>query len=255
MEEGDVMKRVVSVVLFGWALFVAPMTSAQDAPPMFSLLTVYTQPNSQETYESGLAEIWKAFKTAGVRAPIYVRTSAEEPGAYLFAVPVASWAEFGELNTKIEAAYASIPAVMQKIQATIMSTRQEMWITREDLWYRPAKPRLQDSTFGFLRDARLYPQPGHEAALDEAIKEGVALRKKHGLGSGTEVYQLAMGSEGPAYGILIAAKDQADFYAQNAKDLAAMGAEWEAYLEKLGRHVRRFEVRSNVERPDLYYTP
>jgi hypothetical protein len=249
------MKSLVSAGLFGAALVVAPMTSAQDAPPMYTVLTIYTQPGSQQTYESGLAEIWKAFKTAGVRAPIYARTSAEEPGAYVFALPVASWAEFGEVNAKIEAAYASIPAVMEKIQTTITSTRQEMWITREDLWYRPAKPRLQDATFGFMRDTRVYPQPGHEAALEEALKEGVALRKKHGLGSGTEVYQLAMGSEGPAYGILVAAKDQADFYAQNAKDLAAMGAEWEAYIEKVGQHLRRVEVRSNVERPDLYYTP
>jgi hypothetical protein len=222
---------------------------------MFWVLTVYTQPNSQQTYESGLAEIWKAFKTAGVRAPIYVRTSAEQPGAYEFAAPVASWAEFGELNTKIEAGFASIPAAMQKIQATITSTRQEMWITREDLWYRPAKPRLQDPTFVFMRDTRLYPLPGHEAALDEALKEGVALRKKHGIGSGTEVYQLAMGSEGPAYGILVAAKDQADFYTQNAKDLAVMGAEWEAYVQKVSQHLRRVEILSHEERPDLYYTP
>jgi hypothetical protein len=104
------------------------------------------------------------------------------------------------VNALVEAAYATIPAAMQKIQATITSTRQEMWITREDPWYRPAKPRLQDSEFGFTRVTRVYPQPGHEAALDEAIKEAVALRKKHGLGSGTEVYQLAMGNEGPGSG-------------------------------------------------------
>jgi hypothetical protein len=231
------------------------MASAQDVAPMFSVLTVHTQPGSQQTYESGLAEIWKAFKTAGMGAPVFARTSVEEPGTYVFAVPVASWAEFGERSAKIEAGYASIPAAMQKIQATITSTRQEIWITREDLWYRPAKPRLQDGEVGFTRVTLVYPHPGRAAAFEEALKEGIALRKKHGLGSGTEVYQLAMGSDGPAYAIIVGGKDQADFYAQNAKELAAMGTEWEAYLQKVNPHLRRVEVESNMERRDLYFTP
>jgi hypothetical protein len=249
------MKRVSRVGLFGAALLMAPMVSAQNVAPMFSVLTVHTQLGSQQTYESGLAEIWKAFKTARVGAPVFARTSVEEPGTYVFAVPVASWAEFGEVNGRVEAAYASIPAAMQKIQATITSTRQEMWITREDLWYRPAKPRLQDGEVGFTRVTFVYPHPGREAAFEEVLKEAIALRKKHGLGTGTEVYQLAMGGEGPAYAIILGGKDQADFYAQDAKEMAAMGAEWQAYLQKASPYVRRVEVESNVERRDLYFAP
>jgi hypothetical protein len=253
--KGDVMKRLASVVLFGAALLFASIASAQDAPPMYSVFTVYIQPGGQQTYESGAAEILKAMKAAGVRNPMYARTSVEEPGAYAFAVPVASWAEFGEVNAKIEAAYALVPAAMEKILPTITSLRQEMWITREDLWYRPAKPRLQDSEVGFTRITRVYPKVGHEAALDEALKEAAALRKKHGFGSGTEVYQLAMGGEVPVYAILVSGKDAADFYAENAKELAAMGAEWQAYLQKASPHVRRAEIETAVERRDLSYTP
>ena len=106
-------------VLFGAASLLAPVASAQDAPAMVSVLTVHVELGSQESYEAGLAEIWKAFKAKGVGAQIFVSTSLEEPGAYAFAVPVASWAEFGTLNEKIGAAYASIPAAMQKVSATI----------------------------------------------------------------------------------------------------------------------------------------
>jgi hypothetical protein len=144
---------------------------------------------------------------------------------------------------------------MGKIQPTITWTQQEMWITREDLWYRPAKPRLQDAEIGFARVALLYPHPDRAAAFEEVLKEAAALRKKHGLGSGTEVYELAMGSEGPAYAIIVNGKDPADFYAQTAKETAAMGAEWQAYLEKAGPHLRRVEFDSYVERRDLYFTP
>jgi hypothetical protein len=253
--KGDIVKRVTLIGLFGVALVMAPMVSAQDVAPMFSVLTVHTQLGSQAAYEAGLAEIWKAFKTAGLGAPIFVRTSVENPGTYTFAVPVASWAEFGEVSAKAQAGYASIPAAMQKIDATQTSTRQEMWITREDLWYRPAKPRLQDGEVGFTRVAFVYPHPAKALAFEAALKEFVATRKKHGLASGTEVYELAMGSEGPAYGIIVGGKDQADFIAQNAKELAAMGADWQAYLDKVGPYVRRVEFESYLERSDLYFTP
>jgi hypothetical protein len=249
------MRGRAFAVLFGAVWLLAPVASAQDAPAMVSVLTVHVELGSQESYEAGLGEIWKAFKAKGVGAQIFVSTSLEEPGAYAFAVPVASWAEFGTLNEKIGAAYASIPAAMQKVSATIRSWDQEMWIARPDLSYRPAKPRLQDSEMGFTRIALLYAHPDQEAALEQALGTALALRKKHSLGTGTEVYQLAMGSDGPAFAILLNGKDQADFYTQNAKETATMGAEWQDYLQKTGPTLRRVEFTSSLARPDLLFTP
>ena len=50
-------------------------------------------------------------------------------------------------------------------------------------------------------------------------------------------------------------KDEADFYAQNAKDNAKMGAEWQASLDKSGPMLRRVEFQTLLERPDLNYMP
>jgi hypothetical protein len=69
------------------------------------------------------------------------------------------------------------------------------------------------------------------------------------------VYQLAMGSDGPAYAIILGAKDAADFYTQNAKETAAMGADWQAYLDKAGPYLRRVEYVMSQARPDLLFTP
>ena len=106
---------------------------------------------------------------------------------------------------------------------------------------------------GFSRIALVYPEPG--SPYDEALKENKALREKHGLGTGTEVYELAMGADGPAYAIILGGKDASDFYAQNAKETAAMGADWQAYLQKNGPKLRRVEYQSSVARPELGYTP
>jgi hypothetical protein len=247
------MRGKLVVVLSCVVCLLAPVASAQDAPPFAYVLTVRTQIGSQQSYEAGVAEFLKAFKAKGLKVPIFASTSMEEPGAYSFAIPVASWAEFGAENAKILAAYESVPAVYAKTAATVTSVTQEMWVARPDLSYRPAKPRLQDSEMAFSRIALVYPKA--DSAYDEALKENKAIREKHGLGTGTEVYELAMGADGPAYAIILAGKDASDFYAQSAKETAAMGADWQGYLQKNGPKLRRVEYLSSVARPDLGYTP
>jgi hypothetical protein len=247
------MRGKLLLVLLTLVCLLAPVASAQDAPSFVWVLTVRTQIGSQQTYEAGVAELLKAFRAKGLKAPIFASTSMEEPGTYSFVMPIASWAEFGTENDKILAAYESVPAVFAKTSATVTSFTQEMWVARPDLWYRPAKPRLQDSEMAFSRIALVYPEA--DSAYDEALKENKALREKHGLGTGTEVYELAMGADGPAYAIILGGKDASDFYAQNAKETAAMGADWQAYLQKNGPKLRRVEYQSSVARPDLGYTP
>jgi hypothetical protein len=257
--QGGIMKvtnlaRLLFVVTLATAL-VTPLAVAQEAPSMVTVLTVRTEIGSGPAYEAQLKEIWKAFKAGGMGAQVFVSTGMEQPGSYTFVVPVASWAEFGEVNAKIQAAYASIPSVMQKVSATIDSWTQEMWLARPDLSYRPAKPRLGDSEMGFTRIALLYARPEHEPALVEALKGSIALRAKHGLPTGTEVYQLAMGSDGPAYAVVLGGKDVSDYYTQDAKNIATMGADWQAYLQQVGPYLRRVEYLSSNARPDQLFTP
>jgi hypothetical protein len=247
------MRGKLQLVLLSLVCLLAPVASAQDAPSFVWVGTVRTQIGSQQAYEAGAPEILKAFKAKGLKVPIFASTSMEEPGTYSFAMPIASWAEFGEESAKIQAAYESAAAVFAKTLGTITSWTQEMWVARPDLSYRPAKPRLQDSEMGFSRIILVYPQA--DASYDEAFGEANALRAKHALGTGTEVYELAMGADGPAYAVILGGKDASDFYAQSAKETAAMGADWQAYLQKNGPKLRRVEYQSSVARPDLGYTP
>ena len=70
-----------------------------------------------------------------------------------------------------------------------------------------------------------------------------------------QVAQLVIGADGPAYAIISGGKDEVDFYAQNAKNTAKMGAEWQASLEKSGPMVRRVEYVTSLARPALSYQP
>jgi hypothetical protein len=235
-------------------LAAVPAAFGQDAG-MASVLSVHVQPGHQQHYESVLPKLWEAFKKAGVTTPITVSASVEDVGTYTFIAPVASFTELGTLRAAVNKAAASVPEVMSELGAMSLGQDQSIWAPRPDLAYTPATPRLQESEQGFARVAFVYPRADQVQALEAALREAAAMRKKHGLTDGTFVAQLVIGEDAPAYVVVISAKDDADFYAQNAKALQKMGPDWQAYLNKVGPLLRRVELTSSTARPALNYQP
>lgn len=235
-------------------LLLGPAAIAQETQ-LVSVLTVHVQPGHQQAYEAGLKDLWKAFKKAGADRPIFVSSGLNDLGTYNFAVLFSSWGDFDAWNEKIQSAYAAAPDVMQSLQQTSSHFDFQMWTALPDQSYTPATPRLQDSEIGYTRVAFLYPHPAKAQAVQEAMKEAVAMRKKHGLPDATRAYALAMGADGPAIAVLIDAKDEADFAMQNAKAQEKLGAEWDAYVAKVGPMLRNVEFRASAPRPDLAYQP
>ena len=115
-------------------------------------------------------------------------------------------------------------------------------------------PRLAIQEQGFTRLALLYPHPAHAQAFEAVLEERAALRKKHGA-DGVDVVQLVIGRDGPAYAVLIGAKDEVDYLTQAAKEQQKMGAEWKASIDKSGPMLRRVEFVTGLARPELYYQP
>jgi len=108
---------------------------------------------------------------------------------------------------------------------------------------------------GFTRMVLNYPYPAQAQAYEAVLKERAALRKKFGLGDSVNVAQLVIGADGPAYAVLVSAKDELDFYTQFAKDTQKMGAEWTKSLDQSAPLLRRIEFVTFVARPALMYQP
>ena len=178
-----------------------------------------------------------------------------DPSAFTFVMPMATLADLGPQEEQLGKAFGADPALTGEIFGMTTSIDDEIWAARPDLGYTPASPRLPMMEQAFLRIARLYAVPGRAMDLEAELKARNELRKKHGIPTAVNVVQMIIGAEGPVYGILISGKDEADFYAQNAKDVAKMGAEWQASLDKTGAMLRRVEFVTLMERPDLNYMP
>ena len=248
------MRKKFLALLIMAALMIAPMALAQDQQ-LASVLTFHTKLEHAQHYEGLLKDIFAAFKKAGLQSPIQASTSMSDPGAYTFIVPFTSWTEFGDNNVKIGQAYASIPDVMQEVQGTFTHSEQSIWAVRPDLSYAPSTPRIAPGEGGFTRVTFFYPHPGQGAAFEALITEAIAVNEKHGNPNGFNVAQLAVGAESPAYVVIVAGKNEADFFGENAKWQEKTESEMQAIVQKAGPMLRRIEYGSSIPRPDLSYTP
>jgi hypothetical protein len=228
---------------------------AQQPPGMVRVTTVHVKLGQQRHFESLVPKVWDALKKAGGKTPYFVSAGVSDPGAYIMVSPVSGLAEVDAQEKSLNQAFASVPEVTAQVFAASVSVDDEIWMNRPDLGYQPAQPRLPEAEQGFLRVAILHVDPAQTPALEAAFKERNALRKKYGITDAVGVAQLVLGADGPAYAILTSAKDEVDFYTQNAKNVAKMGAEWQASLDKSGPMIRRIEFATSVARPALDYKP
>ena len=236
-------------------LIATPVALAQDPPQMVSVLTVHTKLGHQQHYEGLLADIWGAFRKAGLDVPIQVSSGVSAPGDYVFAVPISGLAQLDEVNAKVQSAYASIPKVMEEIQGTITHQDQSVWVARPDLSYSPSSARLSADEAAFTRVTFIYPHPEHALHFEGQLQKSAALRKKHGISDGTAVFQLVIGADAPAFAVLVNAKDEVDFAVAAAKTTEKLGAGWQAILQESGPMIRRLEYSTSAARPGLAFTP
>ena len=86
------------------------------------------------------------------------------------------------------------------------------------------------------------------------IKEFVELSAEKGVSDGFGV-ALNVTGEGPRYTIRTLARSEADYHAQNEKNLQLLGDEGLALRNKAGAMIHRIEFSGSLRRPDLSYQP
>ena len=248
-------RRTLAALILGATALASTPATAQESGGYVRVVTTHIQLGHQQHLESLLPKLWAAFKKAGVQSPSFVSRGVSDPSAFTFVMPLGSLGDLGAQEEQLGKAFGADPALTGEIFGLTTSIDDEIWAARPDLSYTPAKPRVPMMELAFLRIALLYAAPGQTPALEAELKARNELRKKHDIPTAVTVVQLLVGRDGPVYGILTSGKDEADFYAQNAKDVAKMGAEWQASLDKTGPMLRRVEYQTMTERPDLNYMP
>ena len=169
-------------------------------------------------------------------------------------IPLSSMADLDAQGEMFEKVFSQNGEALAELGKHENGTESDIVAPRMDLFYQPAEPRLSDGDAPFAYLVYLYAQPEHAQAVAEGIAAFGALNKKLGISDGFGVYQNVTG-EGPVFIIRTLARDQADYFAQAAKNDQKLGEEGAAIRNKVGTMLSRIEYGSGIGRPDLSYQP
>ena len=202
-----------------------------------------------------MKQLLAAAKKHGMTTPVFASSSASQPGAYTFASPFGGMGEIDAFLAAWQEIYASVPDAVQAVNEAALRNDVAIAVTRPDLSYVPAKPRLAQGEANFSRVIWLRPHPDQVQALEKAIAEFNALSKKHGDDRPANVFQQVIGDNAPAYGVMISDENQAAFFTHGAKQQEKWGSDWSNASARLMPLLRSMDFSASVPRPDLSYQP
>jgi hypothetical protein len=100
-----------------------------------------------------------------------------------------------------------------------------------------------------------YVKPGHTKSLMELFNKYVELYKSKNIPAGFESYVALTGADLPAYFYVLRGKSFTDLFGKSDKAHEMAEAEMTTLWEKLTSHLRKYEYKLGMFRPDLSYMP
>ncbi|MGD8538383.1 MAG: hypothetical protein PVI66_06680 [Candidatus Aminicenantes bacterium] len=100
-----------------------------------------------------------------------------------------------------------------------------------------------------------YTKPGHEKDLLEIFKKYVELYKSKNIAEAFDSYIVRTGADLPACFYVMRGKTFADLFGKSEKAEEMVGKEAMALWEKFVLHLRKYEYKLGMLRPDLSYMP
>jgi hypothetical protein len=248
------MKRSI-VILAG---ILAAQSAFAQAPQgqYFAVHQELAKPYMIKEYEATSKEFVAMVKANKAKMPHFsFDCIASRDFVYTYVAPIPNLggldgitADFGALA---QAAGASFADLMKRGGAATEVNRDGAVQLVPELSYQPAQPRLQPSEAKYRHYDIYYVLPGREADADAVAAEYVKLFKAKNVASGYSLFKGVMGHELPMVLVAVGAKDPVDFYTEDAKVEALLGAEGKALQAKAASLCRRFESRDGWVRPDL----
>lgn len=177
---------------------------------------------------------------------------------YLYVVRLAN---FGSIDT-INQTFATVAQgvgkdrwaeIMRRGNSAMESYNEFVMVRRPDLSYVAATPRLKPEERRFFHLQFFYIDAAHIAEAEQVAKDIVALFKSKNVTDGYNVYQLVTGTDLPVYVVSIGGRNASDFYANDERNLALVGAEYRPLQARVLSYARKYEVKDAFARPELSY--
>ncbi|MEJ2310993.1 MAG: hypothetical protein P8Y10_01700 [Gemmatimonadales bacterium] len=253
--------RVHRLWLAGLAALLLPTAAAaqeDEGPQMFFVHQEVVKPSMIAEYEAAAAD-WMKLLSGSTEAKgkiAYYAYSGPQIG-FVYVVPIDDFSHFSEMGDAFDAVADEVGAPWEEAgnRSDMAADHFEsgFYVHRPDLSYEPANPRLGDDEVKMVHWDFWYALPDKTDDLEAVAKEFVELYTSESLDTGWNVYQAITGGDLPLYVVAVQARDEADFYANEARLNELVGAEAQKLGMKALKAARRVEPFIGWYRPDLSY--
>ena len=253
------MKRGLLALGF---LFLAVSVSGQatpEKPQYFLIHEEMAKPSMLQQYEGASRDLVAAFKEKSADPKVFiVNVFATTEFQYLYVVPIANWGGLDVFQQSWMAFGQTVGKerwrdVMTRGNNAMSSYNEFVIMRRPDLSYTPASPRLKPEEQAFVHMTFYYLDPARSDESEQIAKDYVALFKAKNISDAFSIYQVLSGTDLPILLATTRAKSAADFYANDEKVNAMLGADVRALQARALAITRKLEVRDAMYRPELSY--
>ncbi|HEX9163438.1 MAG TPA: hypothetical protein VF980_17155 [Thermoanaerobaculia bacterium] len=177
---------------------------------------------------------------------------------YLYVWPIANWAAIDAMQQNFVSLGQTIGQdrwrdLMNRGNSAMYSYNEFVAQLRPDLSYVPATPRLKPEERRFVHWIFYYVDAAHMQEAEQVAKDYAALFRAKNIADPFTTYQVVSGNDLPILVAAVPAKSAADYYANDEKVNAALGADVQPLAARALAITRKYEVRDGIYRPDLSY--
>lgn len=254
------MKRGLLALLCVLSLTLS--VSAQMAPPKPEFYLIHEEiarPSMLMQYESTTRELLKTLAEKNADPKIFTMNLYVTPDFhYLYVVPISNWAAIDAFQQSWMSMGQSVGKerwqdLMNRGNAAMSSYNEFVVMKRPELSYVPATPRLKPEERRFAHWMYYYLDTAHLNETEQVAKDYAAMFKAKNIGDPFTVYEAVSGNNLPLWIVSVPARSAADFYANDERVNAMLGADVRPLQARAMANTRKFEIRSGVYHPEMSY--
>ena len=224
----------------------------QGEPQLQHVAEVHVKPGQVALFETAHANRNDRLAAAGVSR--LFRSSVSEAIAYRFVTPVGDFEGLARHRAEMSEVAAPAAGAAQGSDA-ISHVDSYLRLTRPDLGYNPANPRLQASEWQAIRRIQIKVQQGKVGDVADILREVAELYRQNDIGERYSVSVRTLGPDTPIVEIQLFGSSVADIYEATSRTEGTLGTQLDALRSRIGEVARSVEYDNFTIRRDLNYRP
>jgi len=253
--------KISSVLVVCLILGILPLAvNGQEQEEQYQLILVIDEavkPSMQQQYYEAAKKYIAFLKDNAFPYRINIYWTGDDH--VYWSMPIQNYAEIDRMMERGNRMMAESPdrykAVTEAFKGTYESTRMCVYAFDQKYSMFAQEETMESGEDNFIFFDFYYFEPGTEMELNQLLDEWKAFLADKKIVQAWEFYWGMMGTDNPLLVMAASAKDQVEFWQENARMWETLGTEAETYVQRMMKYVRKQEQKTAWFQKELSYAP